>query len=208
MAVIIGGSNNTILSTTWANKPASYPVGQSVFITDAGANGSHWHYTGSKWRPVNGTYLMSSATAQSADIDNNDTIVFQYQLVAGLLQLTDRIRIYTAYSRSGTTDSATVTVKLGTAGTAADQNIISTAALTSTTTHGGAILDWRIESATTIQRLARNDFGYGGATTNSVNGVNTISNVSNSLYLSVLIKSAGTANTCKLQEAQLWHVVA
>ena len=54
-----------ILQYTWANKPATAPLGQIICITDVGENGSLWRGNGTKWIKLNAFVLYSNSTTTS-----------------------------------------------------------------------------------------------------------------------------------------------
>lgn len=206
MTVLVGGSNNTILSTTWANKPASYPVGQSVFITNAGTKGSHWFFDGTRWKPVGGIASLASLETATGNIANSETNAFQYLLPAGLWQTGDRLRFTHTQTKSGTTDSAQVVVRIGTAGTTGDTAVLSRANLQGVNIQAGTVLDIRLESATSALVLSssRAILGYSNASITAFDAAVTISSAAaNALYVSVNINSNGTTDTTKLIDAQL-----
>ena len=80
-------------SYTWANKPATYPTGQPIFISNIGVNGSHWWYDSIRWRPVNGSVILKTMNTTAAGITNVESQPFSCALPAGFLQVTDRLRV-------------------------------------------------------------------------------------------------------------------
>lgn len=205
------GSSGGILSTTWANKPASYPVGSPVFITNAGADGSHWYYDGTRYKPLNGRALLASLDTASGNITNSgESLVFQYLIPANVVQLLDRLNLRCTMTKSGTTDTGTLRVRVGTAGTTADTLIFSGSGMLGAAQQTAAFeADFRLATATTLQALANSGstsatFGYSNQSNNAAAAAPTISNVSNALYFSVGILSGGATNTVALTDARLW----
>lgn len=200
-------TQNVITSTTWANKPSAYITGQPVFISNAGTKGSHWFHDGTRWKPMNGSAVLASLDAASSNIGNSETIVFQYQMPAGLWQTGDRLRLYLGEIKSGTTDTATVRVRIGTAGTTADTQIVGVVTMAAGTRQIGLISDIRLESATSALQLtnSRSPPGYGGtAIANAFDAAVAISSATaNALWVSVGILSGGAADTVALVDAQL-----
>jgi hypothetical protein len=190
---------------TWATKPAAYPAGQVVFISDYGTRGTYWVYdTGmARWKPF-GKQLLKSLDALSAATNNTETIRLQQLLPAAGLQAGDRIEARLSITKSGTTDTGSLRVRVGTAGTTGDAVVYSTTFLSAAQIHGGAIVEFRADSATTLQLLARSDYGYGGATTNGIPAPVTIPNISNALYVSASLLSGGATNTVIMADAQFW----
>lgn len=196
--------------TTWANIGSASVAGTYRDVSDAGVKGSLWRADGTRWKPANGAAILASLDTSSSNISNAETIVFQYQIPAALLQLKDRLRLYLSASRSGVVDAGTILVRLGTAGTVADAqlNASATPQLSGTAQQVSLVMDYRVETATTIQMLGvSNGGGAVSGYSNAAGGGNanpvTVSNVSNSLWLSVSLLSAGATNTDRLLDAQL-----
>lgn len=139
-----------------------------------------------------------------------ETIVAQYRFPAGFLKQYDRIRIYCTFSKSGATDTGTITFRMGTAGTTADTSVFGGTAFNAASRTLGSIHDFKVASATSLQHA-----GSGGAAplNGSYIGVNgtaypaavAISNVSNSLYLSVTI-TPGATDDIALEDLYMEYV--
>lgn len=206
MAVSIGGSSGSILTTTWANKPATYPTGWPVFITNAGAQGSHWVYDGTRWKPHNGTCTLATLDSATGNITNTESIVLQCLMPAGLWQTGDRLRIYAGLTKSGTTDTGNIFVHCGTAGTTGDTNVVATNGIISTARQQGVTFDVRLESATSALMMAstRQPIGYAGGSVTAYDAAVAISSASaNALYVSVGIKSTGATDTVQAADVQI-----
>lgn len=191
---------------TWATKPTSYPIGQPVWISDAGVKGSEWIFDGTRWKPFNNQALLASLDTAVTGLTNSEVISFQYLLPATLLQLKDRLRLDISFSKSGTTDTGSLRWRLGPLGTTADPALSTASLMSAAQQSGGTIHEARIQAATTAQQLARNDLGFGGATSNGASSPLTISNISSALYSSVGLISSSTNNTVSLVDAQLWLI--
>lgn len=208
------GASNGILSTTWANKPASYPVGLPVFISNAGVKGSHWFYDGTRWKPLTNMDLLSSLDAPSGTINNSASIVHQYQMPAAFLQTGDRILIRATMSKSGTTDIGALRLWIGTAGTTSDTLVVNLSTfLAAAQRAAGVLIDLKVISATTILPLPANaavtpGFSYGTASNSAFAAATTISNVSNSLYVSLGGVMNGTTDTCTMQDVQVSYLAS
>lgn len=200
-------------STTFASLGAATTAGKTYYVSNAGTKGSIWMADGTRWKPLNGSAVLATLDAASATVGNTDTVRFSYQMPAAFLQLTDRLRLYLSMNKSGTADAANLNVRLGTAGTTGDTAICTlTGVLASGNRAQGFIIDWRLESATTIQRLVKGNAatapGYSGADNTATPAAVTVSNVSNSLFFSVSLNSAGTTDTVSLLDAQLYLVAS
>lgn len=199
----------TVAATTWANKPSSYPTGQPLFISNAGTKGSHWFYDGTRWKPVGGSIVLATLDTASAAVTNAaESLVFRYLIPAAMLQSTDRLRLTYNVTKNGAVDSGTVRFRMGTAGTTSDTQLYNSGTALSTANLLGAnIVDFRIESATTIQQMNSSgnngSIGYSQNTSTAILTAVTISNVSNALYFSLGILSGGATNTVSLLDAQL-----
>lgn len=202
MPIIIGGSNNSILTTTWANKPASYPVGQSLFISNVGAKGSHWWYDGTRYKPVNGSVVLATLDATTSNINNTATVVLQTLLPAGAWQTSDVIRVQAYMEKSGATDTGIATAYVGTAGTTSDTGVLSSTWMTATIRTADSFCDFRLESATSVQQVSLLA-GYGN-TTLVTNAATTITSAAaNALYVSIGIRSGGTTDTVLSRHATI-----
>lgn len=203
MAILIGGSTNTILSTTWANKPASYPVGQSIFISNAGTKGSHWFFDGTRWKPMGGRTVLATLDTAPAAIGSTETIVLQYLVPAGLWQAGDIIRAQAFVERSGTTDVTSAFLRCGTDGTTSDTALLNGASwLSSTSKTILGLVDFRLESATSAQQLSVN-FGYGSSSLGAASPVTITSASANALYVSFSVKSAAATDTVTVRSAAI-----
>lgn len=206
--------DNGVVNTgvTWANIPAAGTAGQMVYVSNAGTKGSMWLDDGTRWKPLNGMCLLASLDATSAAVGNAETIVFQYQIPANLLQTGDVLRFYLTYTKSGGTDLGTLRTRIGTAGTTSDTLVQDITASAATSRQHGFAFDIRLDSATTAQLMPsqRTSVGYSGSTSTTTVGITAATTISsaaaNSLYVSVGILSAGTTDTVSLVGGQIWLI--
>ena len=145
----------------------------------------------------NESILKSINTRVNVAAGAAETIVAQYQFPAGFLKQYDRIRIYATFSKSGTTDTGVITFRVGTAGTAADTSVFTGNALNAASRVLGAIHDFKLASATTLQHCGTGGVGPMNGSYIGVNGTAypaavTISDISNSLYLTVTVTPGAT----------------
>jgi hypothetical protein len=188
---------------TFATLPASYPVGQPVFVSNIGVGGSAWYSNGTLWKPVGGQVLLSSLDAAITGLTNSEVISHQYLIPAALLQVGDRIEVKTGLSKSGTTDTGALRIRVGTAGTTADAAIVNATVMSAAQQHAGLAHEFRVQSATAVRLITRSDLGWGGSTTASVPADITIANISNALYVDVSAISGSTNNTVGLVDVQI-----
>lgn len=206
-----GADLRTIDSMTWANRPTSMVESAPILFTDVGSSGTLMRYAGGRWRPIAGQAKLASLGAAVSGITNSETIVLQSLIPAGAWQDNDVIRVWISTTKSGTTDSLNLTIRVGTAGTTADTALtgfnafalMGTAALS-----GGSILEFKLVSATSALKT-----GSAGANTGSFNSssngtsagaATTITDASaNALYVSVSLASSGASNTVAVQTCQI-----
>lgn len=200
--------NPAIPVFTWATKPASPSTGFTAFLSNVGTKGSHWFYDGTRWKPMGGAIVLATLDTTSSSIANTDTLVFSYQMPSGLLQLKDRLRLAVTMTKSGTTDTGVFKVRVGTAGTIADTQVMTNNLVAAANLSATELLDFRLETATTLLRL-------GTGTSSGLNGYSTVSSLAlpavvtitdataNALYVSVTISSSSTNDTVALVDAQL-----
>lgn len=207
-ALSISGGNLTgpigLASYTWATIPAAGTAGRMIFISDAGTKGSTWFDDGAHWKPLNNQALLGSLDTPSAGVNASETIAFQYKSPAAFWQLTNRLRLIGTLSKSGTTNSGVLNIRIGTAGTTGDSIVLNSTVLSAGNRQVSFIYDIRIESATTVQ-LMNNVSGYGTATSTALASATTISNISNALWFNVTI-TGGATDTVSLTDAQLWLI--
>lgn len=203
------GGSFAMPSLTWANIPAAGTVGKTVYVTNAGTKGSLWVDDGTRWKPMNGTVTLATLDTASSNIGTSETIVFQYLIPANLLQTYDRLRLWVNVLKSGTTDTGTIRVRVGTAGTTGDTAVTDYALMTAAHRSSSPIFEYRLESATSLQMVGNNASGnitrsWGTAGTTGSTGATAITSAAaNALYVSVSILSSGATDTVSVQNAQL-----
>lgn len=192
---------------TWATKPATYPTGQPIWISNAGAKGSAWIFDGTRWKPLNNQTLLASMDVAVTGLTNVEAVSFQYLMPAGLLYVGDRLRVNFSVTKSGTTDTCLARIRIGTAGTTADAALGTGTVLAAASQFGAFSADFRIESETTVQMLCRTDAVLGGAAT-AIAAAVAIANISNALYVDCGAVSNSTNNTVGLIDVQLWLIAS
>ena len=199
-----------IISTTWANRPASAGDGQIYLFTDIGSSGTLMRYANSRWRPLAGQAQLASLGAAVTGIANSETIVLQTLIPAGAWQNNDTIRLWLTTTKTGTTDTGLLTVRIGTAGTTSDTAITGLSGFifmpAAAIVASGGIVDIKLNSATSAQKLGNNTTQNGSYVggSNAAAATTTITDASaNALYVSVAVYSGGTTNTMSIQAAQI-----
>lgn len=193
-------------SGTWANRPAVVPAsGTQYFATDIGENGSVWQSNGTRWRALNGEAVLKFLTTSVAGIAAVETIILQSLIPAGVLQAGDLILVDNlAVTKSGSTDSTQLTVRVGTLGTVAGDTVLTgLSAYTlqgATTIGGGYTFLVRNVSTTSMQKMGNAATGahsmFAGSTTAVAAATAGLAdNSSNAVYFSVALKSSSTNDT-------------
>ena len=195
--------------STYASLPAAAGCGgQLRRVSDIGPSGygSLWCCTGARWSPLNGRCNLAMATPLSG-IATSETIVLQALIPAGVLKAKDMIRLWFSLNKSGTTDSCTHRVRVGTAGTTADTQLWSGNVLGAGNQSGGWITELGLVSATSIQRNGQGGLTVGSysvaSNTAAAAAVAISSADSNALYVSLSILSSGATDTVSLRAGQI-----
>lgn len=194
---------------TWANISASSPAsGTVVRVSNIGSTGagSFWIRGTSRWYPLNSSVgVYQQDTPQTGITNAAETIVAQLLIPAGVLQVGDRVRVYATISKSGTTDTANIGFRFGTAGTLSDTLIGSGTSLSAANRSIGTIWDYKLVTATTIQRQGTPAGAGAYSVANAVAfpaAVTISSAAANALYFSVTLVSSSTNDTVGLQDAR------
>lgn len=199
-----------VSSLTWANRPSSANASGLYLFTDVGSSGTLMRYAGSRWRPLAGQAQLASLGAAVTGIANSETIVLQTLIPAGAWQTNDTIRLWLTTTKTGTTDTGLLTVRIGTAGTTSDTAITGLSGFifmpSAAILASGGIVDIKLNSATSAQKIGNNTTQNGSYVGGSgaVAAATTITDASaNALYVSVAVYSGGTTNTMSIQSGQI-----
>lgn len=141
-----------------ALSPATYQ-GRVVRVTDV--NRALFESNGTRWKPVNGRAVIGTLDTDWTGVTGTaEQIAYQRTIPAGLIRNGDALLITGGFGKSGTSETTTIQLRLGAAGTTADTSILTTSPLATTNITHGMYLEFRRQSATSIQR------GMNGATQN------------------------------------------
>jgi hypothetical protein len=176
------------------------PYGYGINVFSDGANYTCNFYD---WRNATQRQTIYALGAASGSINNSETICAQVLLPAGFLKQYDHIRIWVGMSKSGTTDTGLVGIRIGTGGTTSDTQIFTGSVLTAANVSYGQWFDLKVQSATSVRKEGFGGTGQaseGGGSSAAYATAVTISNVSNALYVSVTVNSSSTNNTVKLED--------
>ena len=199
-------TNWPIITVTWANLPAAASFqGRICRVSDL--NNALFESNGTRWKPVNGRALIGSTDASATMSGTTETVLFSKALPAGLVKDNDRLIVNYTMGKSGTSESATMAMRLGTAGTIADTAIQGpVAGLTTTSVAAGVVVQFKRVTATSTRKL-----GQGtqlnpmvGAGTVVVTSPVTVSSMdSNALFLSFTNVMSAAVETFTLYDFTL-----
>ena len=207
---ITGG---VIPSSTWANIPAASTVsaGTQWRVTDIGSAGSIWVSDTVRWRPLGGRVILARLGAQVSGIDTNETIPLQALIPAGSWQTYDTILTWATLNKTGTTNSLTARIRVGTAGTTSDTLVDSYSAMSAGQRAGGTILPTKLLSATSAQRTGSGTAGtsgFGGGSAVVASAVTITSAAANDLYISLGLLMSGATDTGAIDDGWIELVTA
>lgn len=208
-----GGAIASMIPCTWANRPTTgLTNGQLIFVSDVGEGGAvfTWSAASSRWRALNGMASLKALGSPTGNIANTETIVLQALLPAGSWQTNDVLRVRDlSISKSGTTDTANLTIRIGTLGTTGDAAVSGATALAvlsaANQSYGGEF-DIKLVSATSALKLgnAGTSAPFVGGGSSSASAATAITSAAaNALFLSVAIASSGATNTVQAQSGQI-----
>lgn len=202
-------------SYTYATLPsAAANSGAMARITDIGpaTAGSLWLSNGTIWKPATGRIVLSTLAARfNRAAGLGEAIAFQYQMPAAFLNVLDRLRINASYSKAGTTTTCTWAVYIGPLGTTGDPALtgMSGSVLSAANRSVGVISDLVVRSATTITKQGSGTTtaaSYAAAVSTAFAAATAISNISNSLYITLTI-SPGATDDVALEDCFLEYIV-
>jgi hypothetical protein len=203
-----GGTATAFTATTFGALPAcAAGTNGSIYrATDIGdAPGALLICNGTRWKPLSGRARLGTLAAPVTGLTNTESISLQALMPAAAFAVNDHIEIWIAANKSGTTDTGSVTIRMGTSGTTADAAIYSAIqVMTAANQTSGIAAVIKLTAATTAQRIGGTALtgSYGGGGGSTPAGV-TISNISNPLYVDVAMLSGGATNTVGLYSAYI-----
>lgn len=217
---ITGGGTNGFApvinqSALWADRAAYQFQGNTVRFTDIGGNsgaggGSFFFYTNTRWKATNGQALLDAVDTPNSGITgvseqnlNPNAII----IPAGVIQGNDRLYLRIKAGKSGSTDAATINVRIGSTKTATDA-LIAALTMSAANRSIGCVLDLKRVDATSIIRGGANinDSMGGPANTAYPSAVTLAGGDSfdaNALYLTIWQVMGGVADTITLQDYTL-----
>ncbi len=203
--------NNPLPRATYTTLPAAtaVPAGTMAVATNLGANGTTVYSNGTRWLAAGGTACLATVAGISG-LTNSEVISLQSLLPINAWQNGDILRVWMALTKSGSTDTLNVTVRIGTAGTTADTAITGISAntvLAAANLTGGFIFDIQLVSATSAQKIglgSGTNSSYTGAANAAITAATTITSAAaNALYVSFAAVSSSTNNTVGISSARI-----
>lgn len=202
-------NNNPLPRMTFANfpAPASVPLGYTIFATDVGA---FLYSDGSRWKYTYGVMTLARLAASISGLTSSEVISLNTLIPANLVQVNDELEAEVQVDKSGTTDSATLRMLLGAAGTTADTQLAGVSAIGAANVSNGIIQRFKVVSATSIQRTGSisgsGSFSAPTATATPA-AVAVTSLAANALYFGISLVSSGASNTVGIRSARLRHIM-
>lgn len=190
----------------YASLPVASAAANRIFkVTNVGPSGygSLWISNGTRWSPLGGRVTLATLNASAvAGVANSETIEVQATLPVNCWQQFDTVRVSATMTKSGTTDTANLTIRCGTAGTTGDTALVSAAAfLAAANRTGGGMFDFKLETATTALRVGNQGVlgAWSQAAATALPAATTITSAAaNTLIFSVSIASSSTNDTVGL----------
>lgn len=147
----------------------------------------------------------------SADIGSGETVAAQHLFGAGSWPLNWMLELEKiALTKSGTTDTCTMKVRVGALGTTGDTQIASASIMSAANQQWRGEFAMRLDGASSVQGMGGNSSGFTSGAANSANAAISLgahSALATATYVSITLQSSGASNTSKLLGAQLWLVM-
>ena len=185
---------------TFANLPAAASnSGKTATVTDVG-RASLWRSNGTRWMPDSGLLTLKHLAAAVTGITNSEQVPLQVQLPAGSWQTGDIVRFHFSLTKSGTTNSGSAHVRIGTNGTTADTQIFNGSGVLGATARVlETFYDVRLVSATSAQKVGSATGTFGAVLTIAETAAVTITSAAaNALWVSLGVLSTGATDTVGL----------
>jgi len=202
---------NNVPSFSFAGLPVSYPVGALVWVNNIGdavmganpvaATGSLWYFNGAIWKPASGRVTLAKLNTAITGLTNSEAVSAQLLLSAGFLRGGDRLEMMISGTKSGTSDTGGVRIRMGTAGTTSDTALVSSTMMVAGNLSARGKFEFRLTAATTVAPLSLAT-GVDGGSANAFSDV-TITNISNALYINFGMVSSSTNDTTGLRDIVL-----
>lgn len=170
----------------------------SYLVTNYGRGGSLWHYSSSlsDWFPAAPVKVYENTTLITGVAQTAAQILLAIPMEANLLKGKVFRVLYTT-AKTGTTDTLSPQLRMGSAGTTADATIAAVNALVGANRSLGDESWFRMDTATSAVRLGGSgNTSWGAASTSAVaNAAVTVGDVTATNYISIACTMSGTTDT-------------
>jgi hypothetical protein len=179
-----------------ALSPSTYQ-GRVVRVTDL--NKALFESNGTRWKPVNGRAVIATLDTDWTGVTGTaEQIAFQKLIQGGIIKNGDALLFSGGFGKSGTAETTTIQIRVGSTGTTADTSILTTAPLATTNVTHGMYLEFRRQSATSLQRgmngATQNPFGASSAARGSATTLaSSLDSVAQ--YITLTMTQSSTAET-------------
>ena len=102
-----------ILQYTWANKPATAPLGQIICVTDIGENGILCRGNGTKWVRFHPTILYNLGTPVVLTGTTAETTLLTITIPADLMGKIGRLNLLSFFALTNNANNKTLRAKIG-----------------------------------------------------------------------------------------------
>lgn len=183
--------------------PASY-IGP-VFVQDL-AGGTMLYSNGSRYRPLNNIATLGTLDAAASSTASADTVLVVFPIPA-VVKNGDSLRLWLTQSKTGTSETVTWSFRYGATGTTSDTVLLSSANMvTAANISGGTILEYRRETATSVQKMGNTTAanGYGGVSSAATLAPVALgTSLENAGFLSISVSKSAAVETATLLGARL-----
>lgn len=188
---------------TWATLPAaSAQVGAMALVTDING-GTFFRSNGTRWKPYNNVAALKLLGDRVTMTGATEVVLAQVALPAGILQNGDGLRIRQSLSKSSTSETATLRLRLGTFGTTGDTTIWSNASIATVAISAGYDLAFKRKAATEIIKTGSGSTmqPFAGVSTAVYPSPVTVANMDSSdLFLSLTCTMSAAVETLALED--------
>jgi hypothetical protein len=194
----------------FANLPsASAHSGELAIVTDAGKYGSLWRSTGTSWRPLHPILLEQIRAPVSIVSGTGENLYVQAAIPAGVLIAGSDIELDFSVTKSGSSETMSGKVRIGSEGTTGDTALTTISALpviasaSNRRAHVRTLV--RIDSTTSAMLLhGTPNQQYPEGQTSVVFAADTIPNTaSNTIYVSLGLYFSASTETGSLVDARM-----
>lgn len=212
-----GGAPLPIVTYTWATKPSAVGrTGQLILISDVGCGqsgtggGLLFTSNGTRWKLVNLEGKIDGVDTRNVGVANTteqDLTPNSVLLPAALTADTDTFLLRLTLSKSGSSDSCTVRLRLGTTGTNTDPVLTTITSLSGASVSFGSLFEFKRISSTTVQKMGSGDStgGFSGPSVTAIPAAVTVPDMSsNALRFKVWAQMTGGTEFAVLEDMQLF----